>query len=221
MDPKRTRLCHDLKTERPDVGRPLPGILRLLPIGLYLSGAAALGFSALFLWQFRTSMEARDQWQQDQAAAKNEQVRLAAETDAVSREAKRAEEARKWLQGSEPMQELLVSVVRSMRPTSTLAELGLTRDPEDPRKIIFAMQISSGGPAQLEDTVNTLASSLNYRPYFAQTKTERAGDVAYSATLIKQDRKDPRSEQASTTPPATPPATPALAQPAPTTPRRP
>jgi hypothetical protein len=204
MDSKLKRICHDLKTERPDVGRPLPGILRILPVGLYLSGAAALGFSALFLWQFKSARESRDTWRGEEAAAKTEQARLVTENDSITREAKRAEDARKWVQGSEPMQELLVKVVRSMRPTSSLAELGLLRDKDDPRKIVFTMQVSSGGPTQLDDTVGQLASGLNYRPYFAQQKQEKGGEIAYSATLIKQDRKDPRLDQAAASPAAAP-----------------
>lgn len=200
MDPKTKRICHDLKTERPDVGRPLPAILRLLPIGLYLSGAAALVFSSLFLWQFKAAQESRDTRRSEEALSKSEQTRLAAEMDAISREAKRAEDARKWIQGSDPMQELLVTVVRSMRPTSSLADLGLIRDKDDPRKIAFTMQVSTGGPAQLDETVGQLASALNYRPYFAQQKQEKGGEIAYSATLIKQDRKDQRNEQAAATP---------------------
>lgn len=202
MDPKLNRICHDLKTERSDVGRPLPGILRLLPIGLYLSGVAALGFSTLFLWQLKTAREVRDTCRGQEAEAKTRQAQLVAETDSISREAKRAEDARKWVQGSEPMQELLVTVVRSMRPTSALGDLSLTRDKDDPRKIAFAMQVSSGGPTQLDETVGQLASSLNYRPYFAQQKQEKGGEIAYSATLIKQDRKDPRTEQAAASTPA-------------------
>jgi hypothetical protein len=200
MDPKLKRICHDLKTERPDVGRPLPAILRLLPIGLYLSGAAALGFSSLFLWQFKTAQENRDTRRGEEALSKSEQTRLAAEMDAISREAKRAEDARKWIQGSDPMQELLVTVVRTMRPTSALADLGLIRDKDDPRKIAFTMQVTTGGPAQLDETVGQLASALNYRPYFAQQKQEKGGEIAYSATLIKQDRKDQRNEQAAAAP---------------------
>lgn len=200
MDSKLNRICHDLKTERPDVGRPLPGILRLLPVGLYLSGAAALGFSALFLWQFKSAREARDSHRGREAASKMQQGQLVSQTDSITLEAKRAEDARKWIQGSDPMQEVLVTVVRSMRPTSALSDLSLLRDKDDPRKIKFDMQVISGGPTQLDDTVGQLASALNYRPYFAQQKQEKGGEIAYSATLIKQDRKESRTEQASTTP---------------------
>ena len=192
MDPSPKRLCHDLKTERPDVGRPLPAILRLLPISLYLSGAAALGFSALFLWQFKLDLEARDSWRTSEAATRSEQSHLAAETEAINRESKRAEEARKWLQGSEPMQEMIVSVVQSMQPG-------------------FTMQVASGGPAQLDKTINSLAKSLHYRPYFTQQKQEKGGAIAYSATLIKQDRKEPRLEPAAPTATLTPVATPVTA----------
>ena len=211
MDPSPKRLCHDLKTERPDVGRPLPAILRLLPISLYLSGAAALGFSALFLWQFKLDLEARDSWRTSEAATRSEQSHLAAEAEAINRESKRADEARKWLQGSEPMQEMVVSVVQSMQPGSTLADLSLARDKDDPRKISFTMQVASGGPAQLDKTVNSLAKSLHYRPYFTQQKQEKGGAIAYSATLIKQDRKEPRLEPAASTATLTPVATPVTA----------
>ena len=213
MDPSPKRLCHDLKTERPDVGRPLPAILRLLPISLYLSGAAALGFSALFLWQFKLDLEARDSWRTSEAATRSEQTHLAAETEAINRESKRAEEARKWLQGSEPMQEMIVSVVQSMQPGSTLADLSLARDKDDPRKISFTMEVASGGPAQLDKTINSLAKSLHYRPYFTQQKQEKGGAIAYSATLIKQDRKEPRPNPAA---PAAAPAAAPIATPAPT-----
>ena len=200
MDPKFNRICHDLKTERPDVGRPLPGILRILPIGLYLSGAAALAFSALFLWQFKAAREARDNHRATEAGAKARQAQLVATTDSITKETKRAEDARKWVQGSDPMQEVLLTVVRSMRPSSALSDLSLVRDKEDPRKIAFTMQVISGGPTQLDETVGQLATSLNYRPYFAQQKQEKGGEIAYSATLIKQERKDTRNEQAAATP---------------------
>lgn len=200
MDSKLNRVCHDLKTERPDVGRPLPGILRILPIGLYLSGAAALAFSALFLWQFRAAREARDSHRTTEANAKAKQAQLVATTDSITKEAKRAEDARKWVMGSDPMQEVLLNVVRSMRPTSALSDLSLIRDKDDPRKIAFTMQVISGGPTQLDETVGQLANALNYRPYFAQQKQEKGGEIAYSATLIKQERKDSKNEQAAATP---------------------
>ena len=199
MDSKQRRICHDLKTERHDVGRPLPGFLRLLPAGTYFVAAASLGLSALLLWQFKQAQVARDSWQAEEASRKTEQARLTQENDSVTKEAKRADDVRKWVLGAHPMQDLLVSVVRSMRPTSALSDLSLLRDKDDPKKISFGLHISAGGPAQLDETLGKLASSLNYRPYFAQQKQEKGGEIAYSATLIQQERRESRTEQAANT----------------------
>lgn len=202
MQPKTHRICHDLKTDRLDIGRPLPGILRLLPIGLYFCCFATLALSALYFWQFKSAQEERDLARGEEAAAKSEQSRLTAETTAITAEVKRAEDARKWVQGSEPMQELIVAVTRSMRPTSSLGEFGLIRDKDDPRKLNFTLQVNSGGPEQLDETLGKLSTSLNYRPYFAQQKQEKGGEIAYSATLIKQERKEGNQSQAANEAPA-------------------
>jgi hypothetical protein len=199
MDSRQKRICHDLKTERHDVGRPLPGILRLLPIGTYFAAAASLALSGLLFWQFKQAQVARDGWRSAEAEQKREQAALSAENDSVTREAKRAEDVRKWVQGSDPMQELVVAVVRSMRPTSSISDFGLVRDKDDPKKISFSMQISAGGPAQLDETLGKLASALNYRPYFAQQKQEKGGEIAYSATLIKQEKRESQTDQAANT----------------------
>jgi hypothetical protein len=100
-----------------------------------------------------------------------------------------------------------------MQPGSTLADLSLARDKDDPRKISFTMEVASGGPAQLDKTINSLAKSLHYRPYFTQQKQEKGGAIAYSATLIKQDRKEPRPNPAA---PAAAPEAASIATPAPT-----
>lgn len=202
MQSKTHRICHDLKTDRLDIGRPLPGILRLLPIGLYLCCVATLALSALFFWQFKNAQEERDLARGEEAAAKTEQSRLTTEAAAITAEAKRAEDARKWVQGSEPMQDLVVAITRSMRPTSSLGEFGLVRDKDDPRKLSFTLQVNAGGPEQLDMTLGKVATDLNYRPYFAQRKEEKGGAISYSATLLKQERKDQEKAQAANGMPA-------------------
>lgn len=199
MDSKQRRICHDLKTERHDVGRPLPGFLRMLPLGTYFVAATSMGLCALLLWQFKQAQIARDGWRAEETNRQSEQARLTQQNDSITKEAKRAEDVRKWVVGSHPMQELLVSIVRSMRPTSALSDLGLIRDKDDPKKIAFNLQIGTGGPAQLDETLGKLASSLNYRPYFAQQKQEKGGEIAYSATLIKQEKRGSNTEQAANT----------------------
>jgi hypothetical protein len=199
METRQRRISHDFKTERPDVGKPLPALLRLLPFGAYFSMVASVGLAALLGWQLSRAHKARDEWkaQETTLLAQNEKVKK--EIEAVTRETKRAEEVKRWVVGSEPMQDVVVAIVRSMRPSSALSEVQLVRDRNDPRKVEFSLQLTSGGASQLDQTLGKLTSELNYRPYFAQQKQEKGGEISYSATLIKQEKQDPKA-QASATP---------------------
>ena len=210
MDTKVRRLCHDLKTERPDVGKPLPAVLRLLPIGAYFIAVAAVGLCLLLAWQLRAARDDRDVARSEEASHKAKQAQITAEAGAITAETKRAEEARKWIEGCESVQDLVVTVVRSMRPTSSLADISLVRDPADPKKIQMSLQISAGGPTQLDETLNQITTQLGYRQYFAVQKAEKGGEISYQCTLIKQARRETAST-AATAPP--PPIVPAGAQP--------
>ncbi|MGI8602806.1 MAG: hypothetical protein ACR2OZ_07370 [Verrucomicrobiales bacterium] len=203
METRPDRICHDLKTERPDVGKPLPGILRLLPLGYYFVLIASVGVCALLGWQWRQASEARDKWKAEEAASLAENARLKSEADAVTQETKRAEDVRRWVAGSEPIQDMVVAIVRSMRPSSTLSDINLTRDKADPRKVALSLQLNSGGATQLDQTLGKLTSELNFRPYFAQQKQEKGGEISYSATLIRQEKQESKG-QASLSPSTVP-----------------
>ena len=194
MDTRQKRLCHDLKTERPDVGKPLPALVAVAPVGAYFTLVASVGFCALLGIQLRMARSARDNWKSQETERQSESARLKVETEAVAQEAKRAEDVRRWVLGSEPMQDVVVAVVRSLRPSSALSEIGLSRDKNDPRKVAFALQLNSGGPTQLDQTLGKLTSELNFRPYFAQQKQEKGGEINYSATLIKQEKHDGKAQ---------------------------
>lgn len=202
MDNSTRRLCHDLKTERPDIGRPLPGVLRLLPLGFYATTLATISLTALLAWQTGRAREARDASRAEEAAAKTQSAAIDAELASITAETKKAEEVKKWVAGSEPVQDVAVSILRSMRPTSAVGDLSLMRDKDDPRKLSFNLVIGAGGPGQLDETMTRLAGDFGYRPYFASQKQERAGEIAYSATLIKQERpaEDARKQAAAPPP---------------------
>lgn len=202
------RICHDLKTERPDVGQPLPGILRLLPLGIYASTLASICLATLLAWQTSRAREARDEARAEEALLRNQAAAIESQIASITAETKKAEEVKKWVAGSSSVQEVVVSILRSMRPTSTVSDLSLIRDKDDPRKLNFNLVISSGGPGQLDDIMSRLANEFGYRPYFASQKQERAGEITYSATLIKQERaNDETRKQAAASSPGEVPVT--------------
>ncbi len=201
MDTNTRRLCHDLKTERPDIGRPLPGILRLLPLGFYAAVLASICLTALLAWQTGRARVARDEARAEETTFKSQGASLTAEITQITTETKKAEDVKKWVVGSEPVQEVVVSVLRSMRPTSSVGDLALVRDKDDPRKFSFNLVIGAGGPGQLDETMGRLAGEFGFRPYFASQKQEKAGEIAYSATLIKQERSAEDTKKQATAPP--------------------
>ena len=54
--------CHDLKTDRPDIGQPLPRILVLLPIVFVFTVLGAIALNALLFFQMRNSEQATEVW---------------------------------------------------------------------------------------------------------------------------------------------------------------
>ena len=188
MEPRLSTLCHDLKTERPDIGRPLPGILRIVPIGFGFSLLATISLSALLFWQFRQARDARDHWRSEEEAQKATAARVAKETEEINAEKKRAEDVRKWVAGSSSVQEIVLTVLRSMGATGSLSELSLIRDKDDPKKIDFSMLVTNGGNPQLAATIGKLSGDLNYRPLFPNTLPIKGGGVDYRATLLKSER---------------------------------
>ena len=59
--------CHDLKTDRPDIGQPLPRILALLPVAFVLTVLGAIALNALFFFQVRNSEQAAEEWKMKEA----------------------------------------------------------------------------------------------------------------------------------------------------------
>jgi hypothetical protein len=178
--------CHDLKTDRPDIGQPLPGILALLPIVFVFSVIAAIALNTLFFFQLRNSEQAKEEWKLKVAEESAKQKEIVAMIELIKDEERRANDVRDWVEGSRQMQPLAVSIARSMDVKSSIAELSLLRDSENPKQIKLGFKFDNGGQKQLDATLEAV-NALGYRSYSANQTAGKEGSLDYQATLIWQN----------------------------------
>ena len=183
--------CHDLKTDRPDIGQPLPRILVLLPIFFVFTVLGAIALNALFFFQMRNSEQATEEWKLKVAEESAKQKEIVAKIDDIKGEERRANDVRDWVEGSRQIQPLAVSIARSMDVKSSIAELSLLRESENPKQIKLGFKFDNGGQKQLDATLEAV-NSLGYRSYSANQTAGKEGSLDYHATLIWQNsNKEP------------------------------
>ena len=90
-----------------------------------------------------------------------------------------------WVEGSRQLQPLAVGVARSMNVKSSIEELSLVRDIENPHQIRIGVNFVNGGQKQLDSTLSAI-NGLGYRAYSANQTSGQGGQVDYQATLIWQ-----------------------------------
>ncbi|MBE2205755.1 MAG: hypothetical protein IAE94_15595 [Chthoniobacterales bacterium] len=179
----------DFKSDRKDIAPPLPVILRLVPILFYCSIAVAVILSSIFAIQFQLAVQKRDahKAQSGSLASQTEQARN--ERAALESQIKKATDIQNWVASSRPMQPLLVEIARSMGPRSSIVDLRLDRDLDNPAQIKMGLRMGTDSTKQLDLTVEKI-SALNYRA-FSPTQTLGRGELDYKATLV---RKDPQQQ---------------------------
>ncbi|MEM8954734.1 MAG: hypothetical protein AAGD22_11325 [Verrucomicrobiota bacterium] len=178
-------ICHDLKTDPPDVSQGLPSALKLVPILFYLVGVASIILGAWFAISMKTATESKKYWSGEISRLKRDNERLAAETADIEKQNGRAREVVEWMEGAQGVQPLSVAVTRSLAPSVTLSELSLTRNAEIPNQLYFTLKLDGAGPDQLEQTLTGIRA-MNFQDYSAQqVKTDDLLD--YKATLIWQN----------------------------------
>jgi hypothetical protein len=188
--PPVKRVCHDLKTDPTDIGSALPGIARLIPTAFYLSILGAIGLGLYYGFEYKKAEQKKIFATQTESSLSSDLVKVNSEKAAVDLEALNAEEVQKWVNGSDSIQEIVATIVRSMRPNTIISSLELRRDARDPKKISLVSQYASttagaASTAQVDYTSNQLATDLRYRPYSPNVSNDNSL-VTYSATLIRQ-----------------------------------
>ncbi|MCP4849059.1 MAG: hypothetical protein GY899_14050 [Verrucomicrobiaceae bacterium] len=179
------KVCHDLKTDRPDIGQPLPRILTLLPILFVLSVIGAIALNALFFFQLRNAEKAKEEWKLKVATESSKQKEIVAKIETIKDEERRANDVQAWVEGSRQMQPLAVAIARSMDVKSSIAELSLFREAENPNQIKLGFKFDNGGQKQLDATLEAV-NGLGYRSYSANQTAGKEGSLDYQATLIWQ-----------------------------------
>ena len=175
-------IADDFKTDRKDITPPLPAILRLVPILFYLTVVSAMILCGLFLYQLKLANDNILAAKSGLAEAQAQVVTAAAERKQLEAQILRATDVQGWVEGSRPLQPLVVAVARSIGEEASLADLKLDRDEESPSSLKLAMRIGTSSATQLEETTDAIARE-NFR-LLQPEQTLAEGQINYRATIV-------------------------------------
>jgi len=175
----------DLKSDRKDIMPALPMVLRLVPILFYGAVAFLLVIGALAFWNMRVATQKRDAVKERITSLQTEIAKTKAERAALETKIREATDLEAWVLASMPLQPLVVGIVRSMDPQSSIVDLKLERDAETPSQLRLGLRLNTNSDQQLEDTLEVIRR-MNYRE-FSPTQTRVRGDLDYKASLLWQN----------------------------------
>ena len=190
---QREKFLHDLKTERQDLTKPLPKILIIVPILFFISLIGAIFLNILFFLKIKEAEALSSDWQQRAESEGFQKKQTGMTIDLIKKEEQKGQEIHKWVEGSMQMQPLALSVSRSMGPKSSIEELSLYKDKNNPNQILIQLSFINGGQKQLDDTLSAI-NTVGYRAYSANQSSEQGGKVNYQATLILQNNESINKE---------------------------
>lgn len=179
-------IIHDIKTERQSVSEGLPAVFKIVPVAFYVATVASVLLSAFFYLSKNAYETRENEMNRRLADAESLRVGYTNEQQTIVNEARTAEGYAQWLEGSRPLQPVVVSISRSMGKDSTVAELSLDRNPEIPAHTFLQLKIDGGGSQQIESTLNEIYA-LDYLTYSAQQVKGRES-TDFQATLIFNDK---------------------------------
>lgn len=179
------RQIDDFKSDRKDIAPPLPVVLRLVPLLFYCSIAVAIILSSIFAIQFQLAVQKRDAHKAQTASLATQTQDARSQRTALESQIKKATDIQSWVASSRPLQPLLVEITRSMGARSSIVDLRLDREPDNPSQIKMGLRMGTDSTKQLDLTVEKIAN-LNYRA-FSPTQTLGRGELDYKATLVHQD----------------------------------
>lgn len=179
------REIDDFKTERKGILAPLPMIFRLVPILFYgaLLFLIVVG-SAAFLHR-RVAEARRDVVLKEVTDLKAQIEKHKAERSTLEARIREATDLELWVLASMPLQPLVISIIRSMGPQSSIVNLSLERDAETPSQLRMNLRINAESDEQLERSLGAIRD-MDYRE-FSPTQTRVREDLDYRASLLWQN----------------------------------
>ncbi|CAN5408755.1 hypothetical protein BH09VER1_BH09VER1_09880 [soil metagenome] len=181
------KFVDDFKTDRKGISPPLPVYLRLLPIVFYLTVFASILLNGLFVVRFGQATKLRDDLIARDRAVQADLTTAKKQRADLEGEAKKASDIGAWVEGSRPLQPLVVDIARSIEPGASIEELRMDRAAENPAQIRLSMHLGSDSPRQLDLTLAKI-SEQKFR-LFSPQQTLVKGDINYKATMLWQDTR--------------------------------
>lgn len=191
------RQIDDFKNDRKDITPPLPLVLRLVPILFYCSIAVTVILCSIFFIQFRLGSQKRDGHKAQTAVLNSQTQESRNQRAALEAQIKKATDIQDWVQGSRPLQPLVVEITRSMAPKSAILDMRLDRS-DDPSQIRLGLKIGTDSTKQLDLTMERIAA-LDYQA-FSPTRELGRGELDYKATLVRRSPQQTGDLQTTKTP---------------------
>lgn len=175
----------DLKTGRKDIMPPLPMVFRLVPLLFYCAIGFALVVGSTALWNAHIAAQRIAAIEEKIAGLNSEIAQTKSGRAALEAKIREATDLENWVLASMPLQPLVVALVRSMAPGTSIVELSLERDTETPSQLRLGLRLNSDSDKQLETTLKVI-QDMHYRE-FSPTQTRARGDLDYKASLLWQN----------------------------------
>ena len=175
----------DLKTDRKDIMPPLPMVFRLVPLLFYCAIGFVVIVGSTALWNAQVARQRIASIGDRIAVLNGEITNTKSSRASLEARIREAADLENWVLASMPLQPLVVALVRSMGPGSSIVELSIERDAETPSQLRLGLRLNSDSDKQLESTLDVIRR-MHYRE-FSPTQTRARGDLDYRASLLWQN----------------------------------
>lgn len=174
----------DFKTERKEILPPLQMVFRLVPILFYCAIIMTGLLASIYLIQLSLAREQLAQHTHGLAETNAKIQSTQAERANLEGRILRATDIRKWVEGSQPLQPLVVGIARSIQEGSSLVDVRIDRDESSPAQMKMMLKIGASSVAQLERTLDAV-NDLGFR-VFSPQQSVSGGEIDYRSTLVRQ-----------------------------------